>query len=162
MQRFYIGSTYYSVTMQQCWINVFVHHAKTASSSGASFFAWQRRARSEWLVMNRNGPWEGYRRQAKRRLARCLLPAFLCAHVLKRDVWVRGRCNNVGPICCWTRCKNPTLDQHVSPTLCNNVGYIRPAWRVRYINGFFLEILATISIIIELIFYGLLHWLFQI
>ena len=22
--------------------------------------------------------------------ARCLLPAFLCAHVLKRDVWVRG------------------------------------------------------------------------
>ena len=21
---------------------------------------------------------------------RCLLPAFLCAHVLKRDVWVRG------------------------------------------------------------------------
>ena len=22
-------------------------------------------------------------------LARCLLPAFLCAHVLKRDVWVR-------------------------------------------------------------------------
>ena len=23
--------------------------------------------------------------------ARCLLPAFLCAHVLKRDVWVRGR-----------------------------------------------------------------------
>ena len=25
-----------------------------------------------------------------RRLARCLLPAFLCAHVLKRDVWVRG------------------------------------------------------------------------
>ena len=40
--------------------------------------------------MNRKGPWEGYRRQAKRRLARCLLPAFLCAHVLKRDVWVRG------------------------------------------------------------------------
>ena len=23
--------------------------------------------------------------------ARYLLPAFLCAHVLKRDVWVRGR-----------------------------------------------------------------------
>ena len=37
-----------------------------ASSSGASFFAWQRRARNEWLVMNRKGPWEGYRRQAKR------------------------------------------------------------------------------------------------
>ena len=36
----------------------------TASSSGASFFAWQRRARNEWLVMNRKGPWEGYRRQA--------------------------------------------------------------------------------------------------
>ena len=31
--------------------------------------------------MNRKGPWEGYRRQAKRRLARCLLPAFLCAHI---------------------------------------------------------------------------------
>ena len=41
----------------------------------------ERRARNEWLVMNRNRPWEGY----------CLLPAFLCAHVLKRDVWVRGR-----------------------------------------------------------------------
>ena len=36
-----------------------------ASSSGASFYAWQRRARNEWLVMNRKGPWEGYRRQAK-------------------------------------------------------------------------------------------------
>ena len=32
--------------------------------------------------MNRKGPWEGYS---------CLLPAFLCAHVLKRDVLVRGR-----------------------------------------------------------------------
>ena len=57
-----------------------------ASSSGASFFAWQRRARNEWLVMNRKGPWEGYRRQAKRHLARCLLPAFLCAHIfIKRE-----------------------------------------------------------------------------
>ena len=28
--------------------------------------------------------------RSARRLARCLLPAFLCAHVLKRDVWVRG------------------------------------------------------------------------
>ena len=37
--------------------------------------------RGERLVMNRKGPWEGYRRQAKRRLARCLLPAFLCAHI---------------------------------------------------------------------------------
>ena len=36
-----------------------------ASSSGASFFAWQRRARNKWLVMNRKGPWEGYRRQVK-------------------------------------------------------------------------------------------------
>ena len=49
----------------------------TASSSGASFFAWQRRAQNEWLVMNRKGPWEGYRR---------LLPAFLCAHIfIKRE-----------------------------------------------------------------------------
>ena len=57
-----------------------------ASSSGASFFAWQRRARNEWQVMNRKGPWERYRRQVKRRLARCLLPAFLCAHIfIKRE-----------------------------------------------------------------------------
>ena len=28
--------------------------------------------------------------RSARRLARCLLPAFLCAHVIKRDVWVRG------------------------------------------------------------------------
>ena len=26
----------------------------------------RRRARNEWLVMNRRGPWEGYTRQAKR------------------------------------------------------------------------------------------------
>ena len=32
-------------------------------------------------MMNRKGPWEGYRRQANRRLARCLLPAFLCAYI---------------------------------------------------------------------------------
>ena len=33
-------------------------------------------------MMNRKGPWEGYRRQAKQAgLARCLLPAFLCAHI---------------------------------------------------------------------------------
>ena len=32
-------------------------------------------------MMNRKRPWEGYRRKAKRRLARCLLPAFLCAHI---------------------------------------------------------------------------------
>ena len=33
-------------------------------------------AKRERLVMNRKGPWGGYRRQAKRRL----LPAFLCPH----------------------------------------------------------------------------------
>ena len=40
--------------------------------------------------MNRKGPWEGYSR-----LARCLLPAFLCAHIFierEGDVWVRGSC----------------------------------------------------------------------
>ena len=69
----------------------------TASSSGASFFAWQRRARNEWLVMNHKAPWEGYKRQAKRlpdlvsfswqkSLASCLLPAFLCANIfIKRE-----------------------------------------------------------------------------
>ena len=41
----------------------FERGALTASSSGASFFAWQRRARNEWLVIHRKGPWEGYRRQ---------------------------------------------------------------------------------------------------
>ena len=33
--------------------------------------------------------------RSARRLARCLLPAFLCAHVIKRDVWVRGRIGTV-------------------------------------------------------------------
>ena len=33
------------------------------------------------LVINRKGPWEGYRRQAKRRLAYCLHPAFFCTHI---------------------------------------------------------------------------------
>ena len=37
--------------------------------------------RDEQLVIKRNGPWEGYRRQAKRRLSRCLLPAVLCARI---------------------------------------------------------------------------------
>ena len=37
--------------------------------------------RGKRLVMNRKRPWEGYRLQEKRRLARCLLPAFLCAHI---------------------------------------------------------------------------------
>ena len=31
--------------------------------------------------MNRKGPWEGHKRQAKRRRARCLPPVFLCAHI---------------------------------------------------------------------------------
>ena len=35
--------------------------------------------------MNRKGPWEGYTRQAKRRLARCLLPAFLCRTFSSRE-----------------------------------------------------------------------------
>ena len=52
-------------------------------------------ARNEWLVMNCKGPWEGNGKgeaTSTSRLTsrRCLLPAFLCAHVLKRDVWVRG------------------------------------------------------------------------
>ena len=31
------------------------------------FFAWpaEASAKREWLVINRKGPWEGYRRQAK-------------------------------------------------------------------------------------------------
>ena len=46
---------------------------RPASSSGASFFA--RPSQGIWLVMNCKGPWEGYK------TARCLLPAFLCAHI---------------------------------------------------------------------------------
>ena len=37
--------------------------------------------------MNRKGPWEGYRWQAKRRLARCPLRAHFHR---ERDIWVRG------------------------------------------------------------------------
>ena len=47
----YVKCTFCSVRLLYC---------VPASSSGASFFAWQRRARKEWLVMNRKG------RQAKR------------------------------------------------------------------------------------------------
>ena len=44
--------------------------------------------RGKRLVMNRKRPWEGYRQQAKRRLARCLLPAFLCAHIfIERETY---------------------------------------------------------------------------
>ena len=32
-------------------------------------------------MMNRKELWEASGRRAKRRLARCLLPAFLCAHI---------------------------------------------------------------------------------
>ena len=37
--------------------------------------------------MNRKGPWEGYRQQAKPKAKpRCVLPAFLCAHIfIKRE-----------------------------------------------------------------------------
>ena len=69
---------------------------------------------------------------------RVLLPAFLCAHVLKRDVWVRGRCNNVGPICQL----NTMQQSYVGPTCQSNTMqqcriYIRPAWRIRYKRIFF-------------------------
>ena len=47
-----------------------------------SFFAWQT---SDWWWTARDHG------KGTRRLARCLLPAFLCAQALTRDVWVRGR-----------------------------------------------------------------------
>ena len=50
-----------------------------ASSSGASFFAWQRRVRNVWLVMNRKEPWEG---------SPSRLPLRAHFHQ-RRDVWVR-------------------------------------------------------------------------
>ena len=46
-------------------------------------------AKREWLVMNRKGPWEGYRRQAKPVVS--FPPSF--ARIFssrERDVWVRG------------------------------------------------------------------------
>ena len=54
--------------------------------------------------MNRKGPWEGYRRQAKRRLAtsRPLSPSRLPlrAHFRReRDVWVRGRARGMYSSC---------------------------------------------------------------
>ena len=52
---------------------------KAASSSGASFFAWQIRVRNVWLVMNRKGPWEG---------SPSRLPLRAHFHQ-RRDVWVR-------------------------------------------------------------------------
>ena len=81
---FFVERTDYFMERSDYWLER--SDLEPASSSGASFFAWQRRARNEWLVMNHKGPWEGYKRQAKRRLARCLLPAFLCAHIfIKRE-----------------------------------------------------------------------------
>ena len=50
-------------------------------------------AKREWPVMNRNGPWEGYRRRAKRLcpLSPSLLP--LRAHLHReRDVWAQVKC----------------------------------------------------------------------
>ena len=38
-------------------------------------------AKREWLMTKRNGPWKGERRQAKRRIARILFPAFLSAQI---------------------------------------------------------------------------------
>ena len=46
-------------------------------------------AKREWLVMNRKGPWEGYRQQS-RPLSPSRLPLRAHFHQ-KRDVWVRGR-----------------------------------------------------------------------
>ena len=70
-----------------------------ASSSGASFFAWERLARNEWLVVNRKGPWEGYRRHP---LSPSRLPLRAHFHQ-KRDVWVRGS----NPPVCW--CTLPVM-----------------------------------------------------
>ena len=57
-------------------------------------------AKREWLVMNRKGPWEGYRRQS-RPLSPSRLPLRVHFH-RKRDVWVRGSDNNVN---CFFRTK---------------------------------------------------------
>ena len=48
-------------------------------------------AKRVWLVMNRKGPWEGYRRQAKPVVS--FPPSF--ARTSKRDVWVRDRWINM-------------------------------------------------------------------
>ena len=46
--------------------------------------------RGKRLEMSRKGPWEGYRRQAKRLTSRPLSPSRLLLRA--RDVWLRGRC----------------------------------------------------------------------
>ena len=45
--------------------------------------------------------------RSARRLARCLLPAFLCAHI-ERDVWVRGRYGQVTVNLITTKQNKPT------------------------------------------------------
>ena len=54
-------------------------------------------AKREWLVMNRKGPWEGYRRAGEatsRPLSPSRLPLRAHFH-RKRDVWVRGRIKSI-------------------------------------------------------------------
>ena len=59
-------------------------------------FRLEASAKREWLVTKRNGPWEGGRRDAKRRFALFILPIFLCVQIFtererQRDVLVRDR-----------------------------------------------------------------------
>ena len=68
-----------------------------ASSSGASFFAWLRRARnaSDWWWTARDHG-KGIDGKICLTLARCLLPAFLCAHIEERRLGPRqGWFNNL-------------------------------------------------------------------
>ena len=71
-------------------------------------------AKREWLVMNRKGPWEGYRQQAKLRrslLSPSRLPLRAHFHQ-KRDVWVRGRgwpLFPVGPVGILVECPRPSF-----------------------------------------------------
>ena len=44
-------------------------------------FRLEASAKREWLVTKRNGPWEGGRRDAKRRFALFILPIFLCVQI---------------------------------------------------------------------------------
>ena len=68
----------------------------------------------ELLVMNRKRPWQGYRRRAKCRLARCLLPAFLCAHIfIERETSGYEAAPTTSPV---SRCRLLSL------TLCAYAG----------------------------------------
>ena len=69
------------------------YYFRAASSSGASFFAWQRQARNArdwWWTARDHGKGTDGRFSTSRQLSPSRLPLRAHFHQ-KRDVWVRGR-----------------------------------------------------------------------